>query len=248
MRVILPACEWFGKFIAMRLKRTYWLYVIECSFFITLSVFLYANLRLISFSGSVSSLHFIYFIVFVALIVIESNVYHEFRRKSDVPVTRGIIAWIKSKTIWKTYIGNRVILFIEQIAHLFYLVVPFYVSLELISILKWETQFYFIVLIILPIYANIWVYLKITWKKYYFSINFGRYEVVFMRRLIVYSLIILYGFFEVYGRYNQFLNESNNLSFGYLFISSAVILYIAIDRSCKELVSDIDRFKKENSK
>ncbi len=243
MKILLPACEWFGKFISKNLKSIYWLYIIEISFLITLGVFMYANFRLISFSGSTSYLHFVYFVVFAALIIIESSVYHEFRIKNAVSITGGIIGWIKSKTIWKSYIGNRTILFIEHIAHLFYLMVPFYVSLVFISILKWETQFYFIVLILLPIYANIWVYLKIIWKKYYFLIGFGVYEAIFMRRLIVYSFIILYGFFEVYGRFNQFLNGYNNFDFNYLFVSSAVLLYIAIDRLCKELVSDVDRFK-----
>lgn len=247
MKIIFPACEMLGIFIAKKLKSTYWLYIIEFSFFLTLILFLYVNTKYVSFSGTPSLLQLLYCIIFIILIIVEAAIYHKFRNENNLPITAGIIGWITSKAIWKSYIGNRMILFVEQIVHIFYLIVPLYMSMYLIAIFKWETPFYFITLLFLPIYSNIWVYTKFTLKKYYFKVSFGKYEVVFMRRLIIYTFIIIYGFYEVYKRFNQFLTESNEFNFEYLFVSSAVILYIAIDRLMKELVSDADRFKKENN-
>ncbi|WP_411347607.1 hypothetical protein [Paenibacillus sp. WLX2291] len=168
MKIVLPICESLGVSIAKRLKSTYWLYILELFFFVLMISFLVLSINLGAFSGEISSTLLIYFFVFIILIIIETSAYHEFRRRHSVPVTVGIIGWITHRQIWKSYLAKRFILFLEQLAHIFLLLVPLYLSLYLISIFHWEDKFYFITLLFLPIYSNIWVYVKLVWKKYYF--------------------------------------------------------------------------------
>ncbi|QTH40276.1 hypothetical protein J4772_22085 [Cohnella sp. LGH] len=67
-----------------------------------------------------------------------------------------------------------------------------------------------------------------------------------MRRLIVYLIIIVYTIYDTYGKFSQLVSDLASIqSFDTLFIYSAVVIYIAIDRLLKELVSDVDKFQKE---
>ena len=52
--------------------------------------------------------------------------------------------------------------------------------------------------------------------------------------------------YDIYKKYNQALYENVDISsFEYLFVYSAAVIYIAIDRLFKEFASDVERYKKE---
>ncbi|MEK5407681.1 hypothetical protein MKX36_17300 [Paenibacillus sp. FSL W8-0439] len=245
MKGIVPFCEFVGKKLAKKLFSKYWIYFFEISFLILIVSFATIGLYLVSFSEYQSLIFIIVLIIFTILIVIETSAYTEFRNRNNISKTSGILGWIVHRAVWKTYIAKRILLFIEQLVHTFYLFIPFYLSLLIMSELKWSDQDYFYSLLFLPIYANAWVYLRFSKKMY--IVNFNSYETLFMRRLIIYTLIIGYSIMESYSKFSQYLSNKNILSFEYLFVYSAVIVYIAVDRLLKEIVSDVEKFKKEKS-
>lgn len=247
MKIIVPKCESLGVYLGKRLKAKYWLYVLELLFFILIVVFLVLCFNSITFTDSQSVITFLYFIIFIVLILIETSTYREFRVRNNISKSDGIVGWIIQRTIWESYIAKRLLLFVEQLMHTFYLIIPLYLSLIFMVKLEWAEQHYFISLLFLPIYSNFWVYLKPIWKKYYFKMTFNIYEDIFMRRIIIYFLIIIYAIYEIYGKYNQYISNLDKPTFEYLFIYAAVILYIAIDRLLKEIVSDLDKYKKDNN-
>ncbi|RPK29529.1 hypothetical protein [Paenibacillus xylanexedens] len=244
MKGIVPFCESVGKKLAKKISSKYWIYFFEILFLSTIVTFAIIGLYLVSFS-EYPFIFVIVLFIFTILIIIETSAYNEFRNKNNISKTSGIIGWIVHRAVWKSYIAKRILLFIEQLAHTFYLIVPFYLSLLIMSELTWSDQDYFYILLFLPIYANIWVYLRFSRKMY--IVNFNSYETLFMRRLIIYTLIIGYSIMESYNKFSHYLSNKNILSFEYLFVYSAVIVYIAVDRLLKEIVSDVEKFKKEKS-
>ncbi len=195
-----------------------------------------------SFRNTQSSRYIVMLFIFTFLILIETNTYSEFRIRHNISRQRGIIGWILHRSIWQRYLVRRILLLIEHLVHTYYLFIPLYISLLIMSKLNWSEKDYFYSLLFLPLYSNAWVYIKFNFK----SVKFNSYEVIFMRRSIIYIFIIVYSILDSYGKFTQVLsNSSKNLSFEYVFVYSAVVIYIAIDRLLKELVSDIDKYTKE---
>ncbi|WP_236414893.1 hypothetical protein, partial [Paenibacillus sp. JJ-223] len=186
MKGIVPFCEFIGKKLAKKISSKYWIYFFEILFLISIVTFAIIGLYLVSFS-EYPFIFVIVLFIFTILTVIETSAYTEFRNKNNISKTSGIIGWIVHRAVWKTYMAKRILLFIEQLAHTFYLFVPLYLSLLIMSELKWSDQEYFYFLLFLPIYANVWVYLRFSKKMY--IVNFNSYETLFMRRLIIYTLI-----------------------------------------------------------
>lgn len=244
IKIIVPVCEFLGKEFGKKLSSKNWIYFLDISFFVLIISFTTIGLYLYPFSKYQSFIFMIVLIIYTMLIIIETSTYTEFRNRRNISKESGIIGWIFHREVWKTYIAKRISLFFEQLVHTFYLIVPIYISLLIMSKLKWSDQDYFYSLLFLPIYANLWVYLKLS-KQY--LVTFNSYKTLFMRRLIIYILIIGYSIMESYGKFSQFLTNKNILSFEYLFVYSAVIVYIAVDRLLKEVVSDLEKFKKEKS-
>lgn len=244
LKVIVPICKFIGERLATKLHSKYWIYVLDISFLLLILSFLIIEFYLVSFTGNQSLKYMIVLLIYTILILIEITTYTEFRNRHNISKMSGIIGWIVHRAVWKTYIAKRILLFIEQLVHTFYLIIPLYISLLIMSKLKWSDQDYFYSLLFLPIYANAWVYLKFS-RKY--LVSFNSYETLFMRRLIIYTLIIGYSIMESYGKFSQYLTNKSTLSIEYLFVYSAVIVYIAVDRLFKEIVSDVEKIKKEKS-
>lgn len=244
MKVIVPVSEFVGKKLGKKLLTKNWIYFLDISYLVLIVSFATIGFYLYPFSGFQSLKFMIVLLIYTMLIIIETSTYTEFRNRRNISKTSGIIGWIIHREVWKTYIAKRISLFIEQLVHIFYLIVPIYISLLIMSKLRWSDQDYFYSLLFLPIYANAWVYIKFSKEN---LVKFNSYEILFMRRLIIYTLIIGYSIMESYGKFSQYLTNKNVLSFEYLFVYSAVIVYIAVDRLLKEIVSDVEKFKREKS-
>lgn len=246
LKIIEPICDWVGTYFARRMKSKLWLYILEILFFATTGSFIYINV-LAPIIDQPSELLMVFFFIYILLILIESSAYREYRKMNKTPMTAGITGWLINRTIWKSYFANRIFLFINQLMHTFYLFIPVYISLIFFSVLNWEESHYFYSLLLVPVYSNLWVYLKLNWKKYFFKVSFNSYEEIFMRRLVIYLLIIVYALFDINKRFGEYLYKPKELSFEYLFIYAAVVLYIALDRLFKEIVSDVEKFKKDKT-
>ncbi|MED4954759.1 hypothetical protein ABEO75_23510 [Paenibacillus macerans] len=164
-KVIVPFCEFVGKKLAKKLLSKNWIYFLDISFIVLIVSFATIGLYLAPFSGYQIIIFMIVILIYTSLIIIETSTYNEFRKRHNISKTSGIIGWIVHRPVWKTYIAKRILLFFEQLAHTFYLIAPLFISYQIMSILKWNDQDYFYSLLFLPIYANVWVYLKFS-KKY----------------------------------------------------------------------------------
>jgi hypothetical protein len=245
MKVVVPCCDRLGKILARRLLSSRWLYVLEIFFFALIASFIVVSLLFMPRHEEQSIKYLMILLIYVILILVETSTYSEYRKQNGISLTNGIFGWILNRPIWKKYLAKRTLLFIEQLLNTLYLIIALYLSLLFMYKLKWEEQYYFLSLLFLPIYTNMWVYLKLKRKKFYFKITFNNYDSIFMRRFLVYSIIIIYAIFEACGKFNQYMFDKSGITFEYIFIYSAAIVYIAIDRLLKEVVSDLEKFRKE---
>lgn len=232
----IPFCDFIGKKIGKALKGKLWLYIIEILMLLGPIVFVY--FALISIGDQLLKNIVILSFSYLTYILIILSAFHKIKLINMISDKEGITGWIKYKKIWGTYIAKRFFLFTEQLFSFFILLVALYISLLLLFLLRWEINFYFIMLLILPLYANIWVYLNQRFRL-------NEYDQIFMRRLIVYLIIIVYTLYDSNLKYQQFLFDSKNYTdFTYLFLYVGVVIYIAIDRFVKEILSDYEKHKK----
>ncbi|WP_442601800.1 hypothetical protein [Paenibacillus sp. KN14-4R] len=246
-KVIIPVCERIGKYIARRVHSKWWLYIFEFSFISMLVALIFATIYFTPLTNANSWKFFVILFLFIMFTIVETTAYIDFRKINKINKSDGIIGWLISLKIWETYILNRTLLFIEQLVNSYFLIVPVFISLLIMTKLDWSNEDFYYSLLLLPVYTNIWVYIKTRRRKFIFQLSFNEYQVIFMRRFIVYLLIIGYTFFEAHNKFIQVLIGKSNMTFEYVFVYSAALIYIAIDRLLKETVSDLEKFKKEKN-
>jgi hypothetical protein len=240
-KLFLPACEIIGRWIGSSLRETkYGVLLLEIIFFMILSIL---PVTLILIPGIERQLLRFFSLLFLilTLLFIEVTAYHKAKQYNLVQLSLidFIFNWLNSRQVWKTYIGDRVILLFNQLLTTYYLLIALTISLSLFIELTWGDKYYFGLFLLLPVYANIWVYFS-------FRLRFNGYDEIFMRRCIVYATIIIYGFYHSYHEFSKYLLKIT-FEFGLtdLLMYIAVFIYIAIDRLLKEIFSDYDRKKRE---
>ncbi len=135
------------------------------------------------------------------------------------------------------------ILVFEQLNSILYLMVAMVVTLTFFTELKWPNSAYYIALITLPIYTNLWIYFTYKLKLQ------GDEEVLNIRRLLAYLLLVIYVLKDSYLKFYCFFDNKqhykmDNTSY-LLYIAS--IVFIALDRFLKAWTDDYRKFKNTNS-
>lgn len=146
-----------------------------------------------------------------------------------------------------TYILNRLLILIEELSSVMTLFVALVITFSFFSTYKWPIQFYFIMFIVLPLYSAFWVYFK--FDKY--NIRLNKENSINMRRLVVYTCLAAYIFYDLYTKF-WFLTLEERLpaSDDYIefFFYSATVVFIALERIIKTAVDDYEKYITESSK
>jgi hypothetical protein len=243
-RVLLPACLIVGKALGRMLNKfgttTLRLIVLELLLILGFVLFLLFNIYKFPVSDSNPLKQLTLFFLFTVFTLIDSIAYREIKQES--PKAISMISWMSGKAIWRSYIGNRFILIIQQLFSTYWLFIALVVSISFFTSFTWSDRNYYYLFLLLPFYTSIWVYFSFKIKK---SI-YNDYDVIFMRRLLVYLAIICYAIYESYSRFNDFLLDiPTTIDVNDLFLYVASFIFIAMDRMLKELVNDYERKRKE---
>lgn len=160
--------------------------------------------------------------------------------RKELPESFSILEFISNKINTKNYFVNRFSLVINQGDSILFLLAAITITLTFLIELKWPDFIYYGLILIIPLYTNVWIYFT-----YKLSFNKDE-EQISIRRLIAYFLLVIFVCNDTYIKFFQFFFEKDNkpdeVHF-LLYIGS--IIFIALDRFLKALIDDYNEFENQ---
>lgn len=176
------------------------------------------------------------FIPYITYSFINSAILYNLRKQISKPISFFDLCQDKIKRLYnKNYFINRLGYFFENGSSLIVLLVVLQITFQLFLIFEWPTNVYYIAYITLPLYVNFWIY----FDKFRFSQD---KDLVNIRRLIAYSFLVAYGFFNGYENFISFFTGNQRLDEYSLFFSISTVTFIAFERFTKALADDFKEF------
>lgn len=248
-RCLLPIAEKYGGKIGDKIQKRSIVSVIEVFVLLLIVFFVAVHLTLYILTDG-EGMFFLYWAImmffFVASILILSAVIQQYKMKNPEYTSqlgRRIKELDISNKLKDNYISNRLGLFMEQTPDFFKSLVVLQVSLTCLVTLKWDANFYFLSVCFMPLYANYWVYYVRV-----LTVNTNS-EGVFIRRSFMYLCLVTVVVFELYQKFQGYLNEEPySPSINTFLLTGSGVFYIALDRILKDFTNDYVKFKKDLAK
>lgn len=248
--------ESIGKLIGSKIKNKWLVTLIEVITLLLPLIFLIAQIVIYIITSYGENDFMIYWfvsiVVFFLGIFISISTVAEFERlhpKYNSSVSTWLnnqIMMLKLNRLRNIYFINRAELLMEQMPDFLKAILILQVSLFLLINLNWTDDYYFLTVCFIPFYANYWVYyIKVL------TVN-PKQEDVFIRRVVMYILMMAVATYELFSRFQSYINEvevANDIQV--FLLAGSAVLYIALDRILKEVTVDYVKFKEnpiKNSK
>lgn len=154
------------------------------------------------------------------------------------PQKFSIITSVNNKIIFQTAVFRNLVFFLEQALSILFVIVALFISLTLLAALEWSENVYFIAFLFIPIYANYWIYVTISFK-------FQPAKVIVCRRSLMYALLLVVTIWQAYRQFQLSIHDQTfSLAFEDLFVYLSAAIFASLDKLLKE---PIDRYLKKDN-
>ncbi len=154
----------------------------------------------------------------------------------------------RSTKIRKSFLLNQIKLLLDSLTDkvtiiLYPLIVLIYL---LFKILKWPEESYFFLLIVLPIFLGLWIYLGINIKEDGSTVFLNDQNTKNFRRVVLYSVLLIIAFKCSFNSYliGLGINTDYALKYTTVFLNTYSAIFIACDRLLKAWTDNYNAYKK----